>query len=183
MPSVFFFFVLDFTVKNLNSKICPNFNKKIGARGGLRKSTSFVSYVDGRNEKDFQKFCWHGKIYFDFHRRNDYQAPSLFCRCHSCYAIYNSWSWTVIFCDESYQNGYAQQTWWYSERFDVALWHASDEKERIDIKKLAEKVTTSCTYDKTDKTPMSEAYSICIVWRTSASRAKLTCIIMDCDNL
>ena len=39
----------------------------------------------------------------------------------------------------------------------------SDEKERIDIKKLAEKVATSWTYDKTDKTPMSEAYSMCIV--------------------
>ena len=38
-----------------------------------------------------------------------------------------------------------------------------EESEKIDIKELAEKVAASWTYDKTDKTPWSEAYSMCIV--------------------
>ena len=39
----------------------------------------------------------------------------------------------------------------------------SEETEKIDIKKLAEQVAGSWTYDKTDKTPWSEAYGMCMV--------------------
>ena len=37
------------------------------------------------------------------------------------------------------------------------------EKELIDIRKLAEKLARKWDYDKVDKTPWSEAYDMCIV--------------------
>ena len=40
---------------------------------------------------------------------------------------------------------------------------APSEKESIDIRKLAEKLAGKWDKDKTDKTPWSQAYDMCIV--------------------